>query len=85
MIRTCTDVPAGILVDTSAIAIAVARIIRNDIASFCPKYSVITRPNFWRFWTFSTPMLDGDFQHRHVSEGHVQERPTKPLLALMER
>src|SRR5712692_81497 len=82
MIRTCTDVPAGILADTSAIAIAVARIIRNDIASFCPKYSVITRPNFWRFWTFSTLMLDGDFQHRHVSEGHVQERHTKPLLAL---
>src|SRR6266849_7865687 len=82
MIRTCTDAPAGILADTSAIAIAVARIIRNDIASFCPKYPVIAHPNFWRFWTFSTLMLDGDFQHRHVSEGHVQERHTKPLLAL---
>src|SRR5712664_1185468 len=82
MIRTCTDVPVGILADTSAIAIAVARIIRNDIASFCPKYSAITRSHFRRFWTFSTLILDGDFQHRHVSEGHVQERHTKPLLAL---
>src|SRR5215475_939142 len=75
--RTCTDVPAGILAYTSAIAIDVASMTSNAIANFRLRYQVITRPKLVEILDCFDSMLGGEFGHWQVSKGHVHRRHKK--------